>query len=214
MKKSMNSTVAIDILEQTHKLLPLYDCYFLADKAYDAKAIYNHICDTYNSNCFIPINQRNTKNTKLLPSGHPICEAGLTMHKDGKSYDKNRVRQKFSCPLKSSSTKKCPCKNSRFYKSKKNRGCTKCTTLPSDYRLTIDRNDRFFKSTYSLCTECERYNSRFKHTGQERMWIRNINSVKNLNTIAHISLLAIAITTIVTNSSQSYRKIKTTKRIF
>ena len=60
---------------------------------------------------------------------------------------------------------------------------------------------------------CERYNSRFKNTGQERMWVRNKASVTNLNTLAHISLLAVAVAAVTSHSGQSYRKLKTAKRI-
>lgn len=45
------------------------------------------------------------------------------------------------------------------------------------------------------------------------MWVRNKSSVTNLNTLSHISLLAVAIAAITTHSSQSYRKMKTLKRI-
>ena len=45
------------------------------------------------------------------------------------------------------------------------------------------------------------------------MWVRNRSSVTNLNTIAHISLLAVAIATITSGTGQSYRKLKTVKRI-
>ena len=62
-------------------------------------------------------------------------------------------------------------------------------------------------------SECERYNSRFKSTGQERFWVRNGDSAANLNTIAHISLLAIAMTTVVTQSGVSFRCLKSVKRI-
>ena len=41
------------------------------------------------------------------------------------------------------------------------------------------------------------------------MWVRNKTSVTNLNTLAHISLLAVA--AITTHSGQSYRKLKTVK---
>ena len=53
---------------------------------------------------------------------------------------------------------------------------------------------------------------RFKNTGQERMWVRNKSSVANLNTLAHISLLAVAIAAVTGNSGQSYRKLKSLKR--
>lgn len=55
-----------------------------------------------------------------------------------------------------------------------------------------------FKSAFALRTECERYNSRFKATAQERLWVRNRHSVENLNTLAHISLLTIAAAAFVT----------------
>ena len=205
--------VALDILEKTHAFLPITECYFLADKAYDAKAIYNVIKDTYQGECFIPLNRRNTKNPKKLPCGAPLCEAGFAMNRDGKTYDNNRVRQKFSCPFKLSKTQACPCNHHNWNNGKKNRGCTKYVTLPSDYRLAIDRHSIAFKSVYALRTECERYNSRFKSTGQERLWVRNKNSTTNLNTIAHISLLAIALAAVITGAHSSYRSIKSVKRI-
>ena len=59
----------------------------------------------------------------------------------------------------------------------------------------------------------ERYNSRFKQAGCERVFVRNGNSVKNLNTIAHISLLSILITVVVTKKNISYRCAKSMKRI-
>ena len=44
------------------------------------------------------------------------------------------------------------------------------------------------------------------------MWVRNKSSVTNLNMIAHISLLAVAVATITSGTGQSYRKLKTVKR--
>jgi len=44
------------------------------------------------------------------------------------------------------------------------------------------------------------------------MWVRNKSSVTNLNTIAPISLLAVAVAAITT-TWQSYRKLKAVKRI-
>lgn len=107
----------------------------------------------------IPLNKRNTKNPEKLPSGHPICEAGLAMYKE--------------------------------------------VTLPDDYRLSIDRGSISFKKIYALRTESQRYNSRFKSTGQERLWIHGIHAARNLNTIAHIALLATAVAAVVRKQKQS-----------
>ena len=208
-----DSTVALDILARTNAFLSVMECDFIGDKAYDVKDIYNTVKNKYEGECFIPINKRNTKNPELLPIGHPVCDAGFAMNKDGKERSQNRTRQKFCCPFKlSKDDSACPCKHKAYHNGKKHRGCTKYITIPDDYRLSIDRDSVAFKSVYALRTECERYNSRFKSTGQERLWVRNRKSAENLNSIAHISLLAIALAAVVTQSGRSYRCLKTAKR--
>lgn len=207
-----DSTVTLDILEKTNEYLPLDECTFIADKAYDVKVIYNTIKDVYHGDCVIPLNKRNAKSPKKLPSGHPICDAGLAMHKDGKFSDNGRTRQKYCCPFKHSKCGSCPCDHKNWNNGKKNRGCTKYVILPDDYRLSIDRESVSFKKIYALRTEAERYNARFKATNQERLWVHSINAAKNLNTIAHIALLAVAYAAVVTKSKTSYRSLKRAKR--
>lgn len=207
-----DGTVALDILKKTNSFIPLKECTFIADKAYDIKNIYNTVKNDYSGECVIPINKRNAKSQKLLPVGNLLCDAGLAMWKDGKCKDNGRTRQKFCCPLKTSKTSECPCNHKNWNNGKKNRGCAKYITIPDDYRLSIARTSIQFKSVYSLRTECERYNSRFKSTGQERLWVRNKNSAQNLNTVAHISLLAIALAAVITKSDSSYRSFKNCKR--
>lgn len=85
-------------------------------------------------------------------------------------------------------------------------------TVPDDYGLSIDRECVTFSKIYALRTESERYNSRFKLTGQERLWVHGLNAAKNLNSIAHIALLATAVAAVVTKSEFSYRSVKSVKR--
>jgi len=188
-----DSTVAINILKDTNEFLSLNECSFIADAGYDVKEIYNTIRNVYHGDAYIPINPRNTKDITLLPIGVPQCDAGLAMNHDGKCYDRNRIKQKFCCPFKLSEVSVCPCNHPKWNNGKKARGCTKYVTIPNDYRLSIDRTSKDFKDVYKLRTECERYNSRFKATGQERLWVRNFASVQNLNSFAHIAPLAISI---------------------
>lgn len=208
-----DSTVAVDILKSTNEYLSVKECTFIADKAYDVKTIYNTVKEVYEGECYIPLNKRNTKNPKKLPSGHPICEAGLAMNKDGKTTDNGRSRQKYCCPFRQSKSACCPCNHKNWNNGKKNRGCTKYITVPNDYRLSIDRDCLSFKKIYALRTEAERYNARFKQTGQERVWVHSFHAVQNLNTIAHIALLAVAIASVVTHSDYSFRCLKSVKRI-
>lgn len=92
--------------------------------------IANEICGKKISDV---IAKRNTKNPKKLSTGHPICEAGLAMHKDGKFSDNGRTRQKYCCPFKRSKSGCCPCNHKNWNNGKKTRGCTKYVTLPDDY---------------------------------------------------------------------------------
>ena len=204
-----DSSVVQEILAAANNTISLQECTFLGDKGYDVKAVYDLVKDVYQGDAVIPLNKRNTKDPEKLPAGNLICDAGLAMHKDGKTSDGNGgLRQKFCCPFRQSKTASCPCNHKNWNNGKKNRGCTKYKAIPSDYRLSIDRKCSRFKRTYALRTECERYNSRFKASGQERLWVCNANSAANLNTLAHISALAVACAAIRTNPRHSYRSAK------
>lgn len=208
-----DSTVVETILHDAGRILPLKECIFVADKGYDVKAIYDLIKNVYGGEAVIPLNKRNTKALNLLSSGNPLCEAGLAMHKDGKTSDNNGgLRQKYCCPFRQSKTGCCPCNHKNWNNGKKNRGCTKYKAIPDEYRSSIDRECLRFKRIYALRTECERYNSRFKGTGQERLWVRNGKSAENLNAIAHITALVVAFAAVVSGSRHSYRSIKLQKR--
>ena len=141
-----------------------------------------------------------------------LCESAKPVSLCGNFSGRRRTRQKFCCPLKSSQDADCPCHHKKFYNGKKPCGCTKYITIPNDLGLSVDRNSKCFKRAYSLRTECEPYNSHLKNICQEWMWIRNQGSVTSLNTLAHTSLLAVAVAAITTHSDQSYRKLKTIKR--
>lgn len=206
-----DSPVAVDILAAADRVISLKECTFLADKGYDVKSIYNTVRAVYDGEAFIPLNMRGTKTGKTLPTGNPVCEAGLAMHKDGKTPDNGRTRQKYCCPFRQSKTGICPCNHRNWNNGKRNRGCTKYKTVPTDYRLSIDRRCLHFKRTYTLRTECERYNSRSKSTGQERLWVRNAASAANLNTLAHISALAVALAAVL-SGSHSCRAAKSFRR--
>ena len=108
--------------------------------AYDVTELYDLVKDVYRGEAVIPLNKRNTKDPEKLPAGNPLCDAGLAMHKDGKTSDGHgSLRQKFCCPFRQSKSGCCPCNHRNWNNGKKNRGCTKYKTLPADYRLSIDR---------------------------------------------------------------------------
>ena len=207
-----DSSVVQKILAAANNIIPLQECTFLGDKDYNVNAVYDLVKYVYQGDAMIPLNKRNTKNSEKLPAGNPVCDAGLAMHKDGKTSDcHGGLRQKFCCPFRQSKTGCCPCNHKNRNNGKKNRGCTKYKSIPDTYRLSIDRECSRFKRIYALRTECERYNPRFKTSGQERLWVRNTNSAANLNTLAHISALTVALAAVRSGSPHSYRSAKALK---
>ena len=212
LANTTDASVVPDILRPANAVLSLRECTFLGDKGYDVKTVYNLVKDAYEGEAVIPLNKRSTKSPEKLSVGNPICEAGLAISKDGKTTDGGGgIRQKYCCPFRQSKTGVCPCNHNNWNNGKKNRGCTKYKAIPTDYRLSIDRACLRFKRVYALRTECERYNSRFKASGQERLWVRNGSSAANLNTVAHISTLAVALAAVL-HGSHSYRSVKELRR--
>lgn len=92
----------ISFLDEINSQFCLKNSKLLADKGFDSRANYNHIKDILYGKAFIAKNRHNTKDIDTLPCGNPICEAGLAMHKDGKQYLKNSIKQKYCCSFRTS----------------------------------------------------------------------------------------------------------------
>ena len=139
--------------------------------------------------------------------GNPVCEAGLVIHKDGKTTNSGHTCQKFCCPFRQSKTGCYPCNHKSWNNGRKNRGCMKYKTILSDYRFSIDRDAYNLSASMPCMLSVKRYKSRFKVFGQERLWVRNGTSSAKLNSFSHISALAIAPVTVL-SASHSYRSGK------
>ena len=121
-----DSSVVREILAAANNIISLQECTFLGDKGYDVNAVYDLVKDVYQGDAVIPLNKRNTKDPEKLPAGNPLCDAGLAMHKEGKTSDGHGgLRQKFCCPFCQSKTACCPCNHNNWNNGKKNKGCTK-----------------------------------------------------------------------------------------
>ena len=154
LANTTDASVVPDILRPAHAVLFLRERTFLGDKGYDVKTVYNLVKDAYEGEAVIPLNKCGTKSPEKLSVGNPICEAGLAIRKDGKTTDGGGgIRQKYCCPFRQSKTGVCPCNHKNWNNGKKNRGCTKYKAIPTDYRLSIDRECLHFKRIYALRTE-------------------------------------------------------------
>ena len=173
---------------------------FIADAAYDDRALYDFIVGKMKCQAFIPINPRNQQENKVLgPHLCPLCDAGIEMKSNGVYTEGRRKRIKFRCPLKVSRSiaKKypdgCPVKKECSSEGKAY-GCTKYLDITDDARSRVPRDSDFFKKTYNLRTEVERYFARLGDREFEQTTHYKLRAIKNQLTIAHLSMSLIAYT--------------------
>lgn len=188
---------------------------FIADAAYDEREVYDFIVKEMKSQAFIPLNPRNQQEDKVFgPHGCPLCDAGIEMKSDGIFLEGKRTRAKFRCPIKVSSKMRekypggCPIKKACFSEGKAY-GCTKYLDLTLDARTRVPRDTEFFKETYNLRTEVERYFARLGDREAEQTTHYKLRSIQNQLTIAHLSMSLIAYTAAlllkIPNKIRSYR---------
>ena len=172
--------------------------FFIADAAYDERDFYNFIVDQLKCQAFIPINPRNQQEPKTFgPHGCPLCNANLEMTSNGSWTEGLRTRLKFRCPIKVSHKVAlkfpdgCPVNHPSFSDGNAY-GCTKYFDITDDARSKVPRDSLFFKNTYNMRTEVERYFSRLGDREAEQTTHYKIRSIKNQMTIAHLSMSLVA----------------------
>lgn len=173
---------------------------FIADAAYDAFKIYQYLYakddpDTTRkpAKAYIALNTRGHKrlNRQFSENGNLFCEAGLEMTNGGRWFDKHKGyhRQKFTCPLFNQKTKlkcgNCPINHKKFQKN----GCYRYINLDDQeqLRFKIHRDSEEYKNTFKQRIFVEQAFSSIKEQYDiEVPHVRNLNSVKNIYTIAAI----------------------------
>jgi hypothetical protein len=205
----------LEYLKKTFKVSPRA---VIADSAFDSAAIIEYIVDKLHAKPVIARNFRkgNNPNIKLSSKGIPTCLAGFEMVSCGKFYDKeqNRIRHKFACPIKMS--KKfaaksgwfCPWNHPKFYSNRY--GCTTNIRIktPSSARDNIDYGSRTFKKLYALRTSSERIFSRLLVFSMQRSSVKGLQATANLCSLAHISVLAVALAAAKSGDKHKLRFIK------
>lgn len=166
---------------------------FLADAAYDERDLYNFIVGQLRCRAFFPINPRNQQQLKNFgPHGKPLCDAGVEMKSHGVWVEGLRTRAKFRCPLHGKKNPQhCPLQKPCFSDGKAY-GCTKYLDITNDARAAVPRDSDFFKNTFSMRTEVERYFARLGDREVEQTTYYKLRTVKNQMTIAHLSMSLIA----------------------
>jgi len=187
----------------------------MADGIYDSASILNYIIDTLKAKPRIARNPRNTKDPperKFSKAGNPFCDANLEMLARGTFYDKvqNRWRRKWVCPIYHSKkiARKffvCPVFHPKFFTQK---GCYAYVRVDEDIRNQIDYGSHSFKKDFNMRTGSERVFSRLLSICMQNAPVIGFKATANHVTIAHITVLLVAVTAVKSNSKDKIRFIK------
>lgn len=187
----------------------------MADAIYDTTSILNYIIDTLKAKPRIARNPRNTKDPperNFSKAGNPFCNAQLEMLARGTFYDKvqNRWRRKWVCPIYHSKkiARKffvCPVFHPKFFSQK---GCYAYVRVDEDIRNQIDYGSESFKKDFNLRTGSERVFSRLLSICMQNAPVIGFRATANYVTIAHITVLLVALTAAKSNSKDKIRFIK------
>jgi len=188
----------------------------IADSAFDSTSILSFIINELNAQPIISRNPRSSStfsNLKSMSDGTPICMAGFKMTSKGIFFDKiqNRTRHKFICPIKAS--KKfaaihplCPWNHPKF--SENRFGCCVNLKLDKNIRESIPYSSRSFKELFNLRSSVERIFSRLLSICMQDSSVKGLQSFSNICTIAHITILVIALFAVTTGNKDKIRFIK------
>lgn len=212
-----DSTMFIPQFTYLMKTFKLNTKAVIGDSAYDSFKNVEFVVKQLLAEPVIAFNPRagNKHLLKFAPTGEPLCPAGLSMLSMGVFFEKkkNRWRHKFVCPIKGS--KKfakthpfCPWNLPKFYTNRY--GC--CVNLRVDVdesiRNSINYGSESFKKIYKLRTSSERIFSRLILFFIQYPTMTGLQPVSNICTIAHITVLLIAITAVKTGHKDKKRFIK------
>lgn len=212
------ATLAVPQLKYLKKVFKLLPEAVIADSGFDSASIIDYVAKDLKAKPVIARNPRGAKNpkVKLSRKGVPICLSGFEMVTHGKYYDKeqNRMRHKFVCPIK---TRKkfarkvgwfCPWNHPNFYSNRF--GCVTNIRLKTarSIRDNIDYGSQTFKRLYALRTSSERIFSRLLVFSMQRSSVKGLQATANLCSLAHISVLAVALAAVKSGNKHKLRFIK------
>ena len=208
-----DSKVTVSAFKELKKNFKFKPSGILGDAAHDTNAIRKYIRKNLRAKDFIPINPGATKqDIKFTKHNTRVCIAGFEMYPWGTFKDRGRIRRKFVCPITHSKrfAKKhnyqCPMNHPKFTKG----GCYAYVRVDGDdYRTrSIDSKSEYFRRIYNLQSGSERGFSRLLTFYMQRPILTGINTVSNQCTLAHITILAIAIAAIKADQKDKIRFIR------
>jgi len=212
-----DTKIALPLLREIDERFDFNISGVMADAALDSPDVLSFILNDLKAAPYIPRNPRGTgryrSNISISSSsGKRICLAGFEMLYWGQFREGKRIRRKFVCPITHSKKfsqqhPPCPMLESSLF-NKKN-GCTSYTqTVPDNVRKRIAYGTEKFKKMYNMRTGSERIFSRLLSLCMNNPGVKGLNAVSNHATIAHITVLLVALAAIKSGNKDKTRFVK------
>src|SRR6266566_842552 len=185
-------TSFVPLYIRTVATLGFFPTHITADAAFDAWYTYQTVVHR-SGIAAIALNQHGHPESRRDTDGVPLCIKGFRMHPTYQfSHTYGYLSQRFRCPLLFPHPTGQTCDEPQFLKEK---GCVKDLNweLGGQMRVTLNRDGPLYHSIYKQRTSTERGNSQSKAAGLERPKVRNIHSVRNLNTLTYLVINARAL---------------------
>jgi hypothetical protein len=139
------------------------------------------------------------------------CQAALPMYRKGKMTTKGITYLQYSCPLHWSKEFRgqyllCPAGHPKFLQQK---GCNVLIRMTPSIREKIDYGTQRFQEAYTKRTSVERVFSRLLSISMQNPSVKGLRAVRNHCTIAHITVLLVALTAHRMGCDDKIRFVKT-----
>ena len=204
--------VAKDLIREACSLFNLNIRAVMGDANYDSEDLLKFIINDLKALAIIPHNPRRESKGYQIKDGKVICEASLEMRRKGKMRPKRTgiLYCQYTCPIIYDKQIRyqhitCPILHPKFFKGK---GCNVLIRMEPSIRSEIGYDTQEFKELYKKRTSVERIFSRLLAIAMQNPTVRGYNANRNHVTIAHISVLLVALTAYLTGQQDKMRFVK------
>jgi len=192
------SPLAVPLLRALLRRLALPVQAVCADTAYDADALLKFIVDELQAQPVVAPHPRRHANPDFRVQGAAVvCPANLDMFRRGKMTPRRTGISyiQFSCPIHYDRSLQqrflvCPAAHPKFFQQK---GCNYLLRTSPNIRAQIPYGSEAFQQLYRERTAVERVFSRLLTLAMQDLPTRGFDSARNLCTIAHITVLLVAL---------------------
>ena len=204
--------IAKALIRETKQCFGLNIKVVIGDANYDAEDLLKFIIKELQAHAIIPHNPRNEQLKGYQIKGDKvICEAGLSMYRKGRMRPQSGILYcQYTCPVVYDKKIRhqhimCPVYHPKFLNGK---GCNALIRLEPSIREEMDYGTEKFKELYNTRTSVERIFSRLLSIAMQNPTVRGYHANRNHVTIAHITVLLVALTAYKTDQKDKIRFVK------